>query len=395
MKKRKINICYIIIFSMIIYSTLYSCKVVKAYSKDSICKNYVSQVIIPEKKNKTNINNLQINAKAYIALDANSKVVLAEKNSEIIMPMASTTKIITALVALNHGDLDKVIEISSRAAAIHGSTVGYRKGEKVTLKELLYGLMLRSGNDAAIAIAEGISGSVEEFVKLMNEYAAGLGLIDTHFHTPHGLDNSDHYSTAYDLAVVTAESKKHKLFDQIVSSKDVDGKSNGFTRSYHNINKILWKIPEANGVKTGYTGGAGKCLVTSVNNYGNDVIIVVLNSPSRWNETIKINEYVKKNFEYKKLYSKGEIIGEAPRDKKNIKLTCSKDIVIPIKKDCNYKTSVKVPEEIKDDVAKGDKIGSIFVFKEDKLIFSESLVADNNYKLGIFNKNSLIDKFIK
>nr|WP_243108620.1 D-alanyl-D-alanine carboxypeptidase family protein [Clostridium rectalis] len=337
---------------------------------------------------------LNINARAYIAMDANSRVVLEEKNSETIMPMASTTKIITSLVALKYGDLDKKVEISSRSASIHGSTVGYKKGETISIKELLYGLMLRSGNDAAIAIAEGISGTVEEFVKLMNEYAASLGLIDTHFHSPHGLDDPEHYSTAYDLAIVTAETKKHPLFNQIVSSKDVEANKYNFTRSYHNINKILWQIPSANGVKTGYTGGAGKCLVTSVNVKGNDVIIVVLNAPGRWKETSKIYDYVSKNYEYKKFYSKGEIIDSAPQGRSDLRLTCDKDIIIPIKNNGEYSVKTRVPKEINYNVKKGENLGTLYIFKQDKLIFNYALKADNDYKVSITKKIKFLPRLL-
>nr|WP_242850612.1 D-alanyl-D-alanine carboxypeptidase family protein [Clostridium lundense] len=390
MKRWSKVICFIITL------TLVMCNIPGDFNCVNASNENVSRSIA-ENFNPNNIpKKLVVNARAYIALDANSRIVLAEKNSEVIMPMASTTKIITALVALKYDTLDKEVEISSRAASIRGSTVGYRKGEKVTIKELLYGLMLRSGNDASIAIAEGISGTVEEFVKLMNEYAAGLGLIDSHFHTPHGLDNPDHYSTAYDLAVLTAESRKHPLFHKIVSSKDVDGKTLGFTRSYHNINKILWQIPEANGVKTGYTGGAGKCLVTSVNMYGNDIIIVVLNSPERWKETIKINEYVKKNYVYKKFYSKGEIVGEAPLGKDSIKLACINDITLPIKQENNYEVVVEAPKKIDKDIQKGDIIGNIYIFEGDKLIYNNNLVSNNNYKLGLFRKKiNLFDSIRK
>ncbi len=196
----------------------------------------------------------------------------------------------TTLVALKYGDLDRKIEISENADKIRGSVVGYRKGEKITLRELLYGLMLRSGNDAAIAIAEGIAGSIEGFSKLMNEYASEIGLLNSHFITPHGLDKDEHYSTAYDLALATATAKKYELFNKIVSSKDVKKEEYNFTRDYQNINKILWKIPEADGVKTGYTGKAGKCLVTSSKINDNDIIIVVLNCTPRWNETTKIHK---------------------------------------------------------------------------------------------------------
>ena len=339
-------------------------------------------------------NKLNVNARAYIALDADSKVVLAGRNSEVIMPMASTTKILTALVTLKYGDLDKLVEISPKASSVRGSVAGYRKGEEISLKELLFGLMLRSGNDAAIAIAEGVAGSEEEFVRLMNEYAASLGLIDSHFCSPHGLDSEEHYSTVYDLAVLTSESRKHPLFDEIVSTKDITKDKYGFSRDYHNINKILWQLPNATGVKTGYTGGAGKCLVTSVDISGREVIIVVLDSPGRWKETTKVNNFVEKNYEYKKLHSKGEIVAKAPKDKKNIELMCKEDIIIPQEKGNEYSVKINVPNEINNNIYEGDKVGSINVFKEDELIFTESLIAKNSYKAPII-RNLPFQKFFK
>lgn len=339
--------------------------------------------------------NLSINARAYIALDVNSKSVLVEKNSEIIMPMASTTKILTALVALKYGDLDKKIEISQRAASIRGSTVGYRKGEKISLLELIYGLMLRSGNDAAVAIAEGISGSVEEFAKVMNEYALNLGLIDTHFYSPHGLDNEEHYTTAYDMALITSEAKKSDIFNRIVRSKEVDGKAYGFSRSYNNINKILWLMPSADGVKTGYTGQAGKCLVTSADFKGHEIVIVVFNAPERWKETIKIYDYVEKNFEYKKLFSKGDIIAHGPKIDPKIKLQCKNDIVLPIKNGDNLEAKVIIPKEIKAGINKGDSVGRICVLNKDKMIYNDALVAGNDYKTGWLKKINILNKVLE
>lgn len=325
-----------------------------------------------------------VNARCAVALDSNSKVVVYEKNAYELVPMASTTKIMTALVAMKYGDLNKKIDISPKAASVRGSTVGYKKGESILLKELLFGLMLRSGNDAAIAIAEGISGSVEEFAKLMNEYAGELGVINTQFQTPHGLDSEGHYSTAYDLALVTSAAKKEPLFNEIVSSKDVDGEKNKFSRSYHNINKILWQIPEANGVKTGYTGKAGKCLVTSVAIEKNDIIIVVLNSPGRWEETDKIYEYVNKNYKFVKLFSKGDIAAELKINRNNLKLECEDDIVLPIKNGFKYTTKIIKPQKIAYNVKKGDKIGMLCVYENDKKIYSAALIASRDVKIRGF-----------
>lgn len=332
---------------------------------------------------------ISVNAKNAVAIDSKTKIVLYEKNAHMLVPMASTTKIMTALVAINYGNLDKKIEISQKAASIRGSIVGYKKGELISLKELLYGLMLRSGNDAAIAIAEGIAGSVEEFVKLMNDYAAQIGVYNTHFESPHGLDSDEHYSTAYDLAVITSKAKENELFNEIVKSKDVDGSGENFSRDFHNINKILWQLPNANGVKTGYTGKAGKCLVSSVNIKGNDVVIVVLNSPTRWNETKKINDYIEKNYEFKKIFLQDDIVKETSvnNGKDKLKVKISKDIIIPEKKDAQYEIKVNLSNNISAPINSGAKIGSIDIYLNNKKIYTEVLEAANSVK-----KESLFKK---
>lgn len=344
------------------------------------CRVKALKINSPQSKNAVN-KNINVNARCAVAIDTKSKIVLYEKNAYELVAMASTTKIMTSLVALKYGDLDRKIEISSKAASMKGSVVGFKKGEHISLKELIYGLMLRSGNDAAVAIAEGISGNVEEFAKLMNEYAGEIGVINTHFQTPHGLDKDEHYSTAYDLAVVTAKAKENQLFSEIVKSKDVDGKSFGFTRSYHNINKILWQMSEANGVKTGYTGKAGKCLVSSAKIKGNDVIVVVLNCTERWKESIKIFEYVNKNYEFKKMFSKGESAGEVVLKKGSINLIHDDDVLIPVKNGVEYTVKVVKPERVDHTVNKGDKIGKICVYADGELIYNNDLEAANTVKM--------------
>jgi len=234
----------------------------------------------------------RVNARCAIALEKQSGNVIFEQNAYEIVPMASTTKILTALIAIEQGDLDKEIEISKNACSIRGSKVGYKSGEKVTLRELIFGLMFKSGNDAAIAIAEELGGSIEGFAEIMNHYARSIGILDSHFESPHGLDSNKHYSSAYDLAMLTAKGMDYDLFREVVGSKYIDKNKYNFTRDYNNINKILWLLPGANGVKTGYTGGAGKCLVSSVESKGKDIIIVVLNCPDRWNVTKEIYEHL-------------------------------------------------------------------------------------------------------
>ena len=334
---------------------------------------------------------IYVNAISAIALDCDSKLVLYEKNAYTPIEIASTTKIITTLVAIKCGDLNKKIIISEKAASIRGSEIGLKKGEEITLKELLYGLMLRSGNDASIAIAEGISGSVEEFLKLMNEYALEIGLLNSNFESPHGLDSTNHYSTAYDLALVTSKAKEIKLFNDIVSSKDIDAKEYGFTRSYHNINKILWTLPNSTGVKTGSTGKAGKCLVTSVKIQNRDVIIITLNCTPRWKETEKISSYVEKNYEFKKLISKGDTLDslKIKNGKTNVQLISKRDVIIPVKKDESIEVKIKKPlYEIAAPLYQGQKVGRVEIYSNNKLVFTEALVA----KSPVVRKNILRQK---
>lgn len=338
---------------------------------------------------------LYVNAKCAIAMDSKSGVVLFEQNANVITPMASTTKIMTSLVAIKYGNLNKRIEISKKAASVSGNKVGYRAGDVITLRELLYGLMLRSGNDAAVAVAEGVSGSVEEFLELMNEYAEAMGAINTHFETPHGLDSQNHYTTAYDLALITSKAKEEKLFSQIVGTKDIGAEQGGFTRSYHNINKILYQMPNANGVKTGYTGGAGKCLVSSINAGESDIVIVLINCTGRWKETKNIYDYCKENYQYKTIAKKGDKVGTIQLDENTkMDLLVREDIIIPVKKEVEVDYRVKKPSEALKEIYKGQDLGKIEIFVEDEILLSIPLEAEGDYSFE--NKNlfrKIIDKF--
>lgn len=322
------NIKNVLITILLVLLT-FTCNIysVKAMTDDNIDNDYESIDILEEDSidislDEVNISiPLKVSARNAIAIDAESNQVLWNQNAYAIVPMASTTKILTALIAINYGDLDRKVIISKNASSIRGSTVGYSAGEEITMRELLFGLMFRSGNDAAIAIAEDIGGSIEGFSNIMNDFAKNVGIIDSHFESPHGLDSSKHYSSAYDLAILTSKAMEYSVFRECVGEKVIYKDKYNFTRDYQNINKILYKIPEANGVKTGYTGGAGKCLVSSINHNGKNIIIVVLNCVDRWNVTEKIYNYVVKSNEFinknnktilqeEKLAGLGKIINE-------------------------------------------------------------------------------------
>lgn len=216
-------------------------------------------------------------AQSAVLMERDSGRVLYSKNMDKQLSMASTTKIMTALVVAENNDMDEVVTVDSRAVGIEGSSIYLKEGQKFTVKELLCGLMLRSGNDAAVALALHTSGSVEDFVRLMNERAENLGATNTHFANPHGLPCEDHYTTAYDLALITACALKNPTVHDIVALKKAVLDNDGNSIVIFNKNKLLNAMPDADGVKTGYTTKAGRCFVGSATRNGMQLIAVVLN----------------------------------------------------------------------------------------------------------------------
>ncbi len=326
------------------------------------------------------LNSIKVSARNAIALDSKTKQVLFEQNADEIVPMASTTKILTALVAITHGDLDREVTISKNAASIRGSKVGYVAGEKIRLRELLYGLMYKSGNDAAIAIAEDIGGSIEGFAKIMNDYAISLGLINSHFESPHGLDSSKHYTCAYDLALLTTKAMESELFCQICGTKSITRDNSNFTRDYNNINKILYKIPEANGVKTGYTGQAGKCLVSSVKHEGRNIIIVVLNCSDRWNVTENIYKYVVDNYSFK-----NENVKDIAKTSEFISLG---SVIEECDFEYGFKGEGSIEVEVFNTINKnsGDIIGKVALNNQGEELLKKALICDKDMTKNEFEE---------
>ncbi len=221
-------------------------------------------------------------AKAAVVMESISEAVLYEKNADEQLPQASTTKIMTALIVLESAEMEQKITVSSSAAAVEGSQLGLTAGDRLTVLDLLYVLMLKSGNDAAEALAEGIAGSVEKFVLMMNEKAAELGLKNTRFQNPHGLPAEGHYTTARDLARLTAEALENEKFCKIVSTRHV--KLTYKNMVIANSNKLLDACEGVFGVKTGFTKKAGRCLVTAAERKGVRLICVTLNDGDDWRD---------------------------------------------------------------------------------------------------------------
>lgn len=266
------------------------------------------EIFSTEVSGKIEIKPPRIEAGAAIVMDQKSGRVLYEKNAYSRMSIASTTKIMTAIVAIEKGKLEDKVKVSKRAANIRGSTIKLKAGEELTLKELLYGLMLKSGNDAAIAIAEHIGGSVEEFAVLMNEKVQELGLKNTQFKTPHGLDTQGHYSTAFELAQIARYALNNPTFSRIVGTQNISITG----RNLYTTNEMLGAYSGADGVKTGYTGQAGRCLVTSVTRNKMRFISVVLNCSSRSvraQSSRSILDYAFNNYSLCNLLDASENIG--------------------------------------------------------------------------------------
>ena len=253
-------------------------------------------------------------------------------------------------------------------------------GESISLRDLLYGLMLVSGNDAAIAIAVHIGGSVEGFAALMNKEAYGLGALNTHFVTPNGLHDNEHYSTAYDMCVITAHAMQNETFREIVSAKYYRSTTGNVIRSMKNKNKILWQYEGGNGVKTGFTTQAGKCLVFSAQRDGMTIVGAVLNCPNMFNDAITMLDYGFDNYSVKKIISAGEPIVRIRVEnslKTNLALAVKRDIIIPVSNggDATVRTRVFTEDNITAPINKGDVLGSLEIWEGDRILIKEDLVA--------------------
>lgn len=246
-----------------------------------------------------------VSAQRCILVDAQTGRVLYEKNPDEQGLIASTTKIMTALVVCEQCNVLDRMRIPKEAVGIEGSSMYLQEGEVLTVQELLYGLMLRSGNDAAVALAIYCGGTVEGFAEMMNDKARILGMANSHFENPNGLDSPGHYSTARDLAILTQYAMKNPIFSKTVSTKSVTVGN----RVLKNHNKLLWQVDGADGVKTGYTKAAGRILVSSAQREGRRLICVTMNAPNDWQDHSALLEEGFSRFSIRKIVEEGEVLG--------------------------------------------------------------------------------------
>lgn len=309
-----------------------------------------------------------------IVIEQESGRILNGNNINIKLPMASTTKIMTALVVLKNMDVYSTISIPKQAVGVEGSSIYLKEGEKWRIIDLLYGLMLRSGNDSATALAIACGGSIEGFNEMMKDTIKSIGLKNSSFVNPHGLHDDNHYTSAYDLAMITREAFKYDVFTEIISTKVykfIDHEN--INHIFYNKNKMLNMYNGANGVKTGYTKVAGRCLVSSAIKNGMQVISVVLNHPNMWADSISIMDKAFCDYGMYELICNDEFLGECKviNSRQNTTMLTSKETIrYPLKNNEILKVRYQLNYEPLVAPIKADKIvGNVDIYLDNDLLF--------------------------
>lgn len=329
-------------------------------------------------------------AKSCILMTAEGEIIYAhDENTR--RGMASTTKIMTALVALESCDTKKTVSVSPAAVNVEGSSVYLYAGEKITMENLLFAMMLQSANDAAAAIAIETAGSIERFADMMNEKARALGLRDTHFENPHGLDAQEHYTTAKELAMIAAAALKEPEFAKIVATKKKaiplhDGTA---TRLLVNHNRLLRTYDDIIGVKTGFTKKCGRTLVSAAQREGLTLICVTLSDSDDWHDHRELLDYGFSLYEREKLASADEMTFEIPvcgGEKEYLLCGAAEDIFATLKKDhAQVKMRVNLPRFIYAGISAGEKVGDAEFICENKTVARTDIFAKEN--IGIMKKH--------
>ncbi len=344
-----------------------------------------------------------VTAKSAILIEASTGRILFEQNAYEKRPMASTTKVMTAILALENCDPNDTVVVSDNASGVGGSSIWLSAGEHMPLTDMLFGLMLSSGNDAAIAIAEHVAGSVDEFVAMMNAKAQEIGAYNTHFVNPNGLPADDHYTTAYDLALICAYAMRNAYFNEIVKTqyKTIPWEGHEWDRVCKNKNKLLWNYEGGNGIKTGYTDAAGKCLCAAAKRTGMQLIAVVLDAPDMFNDCTRLLDYGFENYSLHTLMKSGEHVGDinvAHGMEEGFSVYTDQDVSYPLTEEeyARVQKKIYIESAIEAPVSKGQLVGTIDIWLDGKRVYSSNLTApkeigDNSYS---FNLQRLLEMWI-
>ena len=338
-----------------------------------------------------------VSAKSAVVMNYDTGELILSKNAFEKRVMASTTKIMTTLLTIEAGDPDKEFTVDSMAIRVEGTSMGLKEGDIVTRRALCYGMMLPSGNDAANAAAVIVSGSISECTKLMNKRAAEIGMTDTNFVTPSGLDAEGHYSTAYDMALLTREALKNETFRKICSASTMtlDFGNPPVPRRLNNLNKLIDLYDGCIGVKTGFTDNARRCLVSAAERGGVTLIAVTLNAPSDWSDHGKMLDYGFSKISPRRITLKSHAVEVVGGNTDNVTAVPEKSLTIGLTDVSAEKINVKyyLPDFVYAEVKKGQELGYADVYCGDSFIERVRLVADGNcHKTE--GENSFFDGFI-
>ena len=328
-------------------------------------------------------------SKGMVVLEGNTNTILYEKNKDDRLPMASTTKLVTAILAIeNCENLDEEISVSDKAIGIEGTSIYLKQGESLTMRELLYGLILASGNDCAVAIAEHLGGE-EYFVSMMNDFANSLNLTNTHFDNPHGLDSDSHYTSAYDLAVMTSYALNNDFFVELIGTKRmvIDASDIYQARYLKNKDRLLFSEENCVGGKTGFTDNAGRCLVNVHDENNMKIISVVLNCQPMFDEcqrltNLALEEYCMK--EFISPYNFVSNINISESNKNEIGVITINGYSLPILKceEDKYEIIYDIPNVLTAPVKLNEEVGLVKLYKDNQLIYEDKLItiedAENN-----------------
>lgn len=328
-------------------------------------------------------------ADGYCLVDMDTLAVLSQSDAHEHLPMASTTKIMTAIVALENGDIDAVVTIPKQAVGVEGSSVYLKAGEKLTLEQLLYAVMLQSANDAATAVAIEVGGSEENFVAMMNDKAAELGMKDTCFANPHGLPDDSHFSSAYDMAVLMSYAMGNSEFRKITSTEN----KNLGERYISNHNKLLWLYEYCTGGKTGFTKKAGRCLVSSAEKDGARLACVTLGAPNDWNDHKELFNYGFSLYTAETLCAAGEREYRLPVVGSTVQYVSAVNtdaVSASLLKDDSITFTVELDRFLYAPVSAGDSVGRIVFYRNGRYAGESNITATESAEY--YKKPSLWDK---
>ena len=319
-------------------------------------------------------------ARSAVLIEANTGRVLYEQNAHEALPMASTTKVMTALLAIERGDVTSTVTTGKNAFGVPGTSIYLALGEQLTLEQMLYGLMLSSGNDAAVAIAEHIGGTVPDFCRMMTERAEEIGCENTVFSTPHGLPADGHHTTAWDLTLIAREAMKQPLFRQIVSTQraTLPWEGHEYDRVLNNKNKLLATYPGAIGIKTGYTKAAGRCLVFAAERAGLTIIGVVLNCPDWFDRAAGLLDWGFENWQQVTLLSAGETVRTVPVDRstaESVRVIAAQDVAAPVAVDAWPDLIIDLPDTLPAGIEKGRQVGTASLVDQGQTLVTVPLIT--------------------